>query len=99
MQVLQSHVGQPVNAQVYRKTDSSATMLLDAELESGYIETVQGTLYGDRQSLADIKVWSSRSAAEPLCLQPLCCKAGTHAARMMCSEGSALCRRKGSSSR
>ena len=56
VQVLQSHVGQPVNAQVYRKTDSSAIMLLDAELESGHIETVQGTLYCNRQSLADIKV-------------------------------------------
>ena len=80
VQVLQSHVGQPVNAQVYRKTDSSATMLLDAELESGHIETVQGTLYGDRQSLADIKVCISRSAAESLCLQLLRCRAGTIAA-------------------
>ena len=67
-------MGQPVNAQVYQKTDSSATMLLDAELESGHIETVQGTLYGDRQSLADIEVCSPRSAAERLCLQLLRCK-------------------------
>ena len=78
VQVLQSHAGQPVNAQVYRKTDSCAAMLLDAELESGDIETVQGMLYGNRQSLADIKVRSTRPAAGLLYWQLLRRQAGTN---------------------
>ena len=81
VQVLQSHIGQPVNAQVSHKTDSYAAVFLDAELESGHIETVHGMLYADRQSLADIKVCSPRPAADVLCLQIQRCRAGTgHAA-------------------